>query len=132
MCAQVEAAKNRLSAGLLFKAGYVVLDYRVLDLLDDKEKQITSSNNEGQDKAIVEYHKGKEEPEAVLSIDKQWSDMTVTELKAVVHWKKRKTDKSVPGVKVNLQERYNEIVGRADRSLEEFLADTGHHKENQK
>ena len=54
-------------------------------------------------KVIVEYHNSKEESTAVFSLNIQWSDMKVSELKAVVNWEKLKTDKSVPGGKVNLQ-----------------------------
>ena len=87
---QLEAAKKRLSAGLLFKAGCVVLDFRVLDLVEAKEKHIVISENEDWDNGNVEYHKRKEEEADVFSLKKQWSDMIVSELKAVVNWKNKR------------------------------------------
>ena len=75
-------------------------------------------------KAIIEYNRRKEEAIAVLTLNKQCEALTVSELKAIVHWEKRKADKAVPSSKTSIQERYTNTIFRADRPLDVFLKDS--------
>ena len=61
---------------------------------------------------------------AVLTLNKHCEDLTVSELKAIAHWKTRKADKAVPSGKPALKERYTNTIIRADRSHYLFLTET--------
>ena len=77
-------------------------------------------------KAMIEYNLRKEEAMAIITLNKQCKSLTVSELKAIIHWEKRKADKSVPSGKPALQERYTNTIIRADIPLDIFLTDSGY------
>jgi hypothetical protein len=51
---------------------------------------------------------------------------TIPQLKAIVHFKKRKGDAAVPTLKGTLKQRYDETNDRPDLTLIQFLADRGY------
>ena len=63
---------------------------------------------------------------AVLTLNKHCEDLTVSELKAIAHWKTCKADKAVPSGKPALQERYTNTISRADISHDLFMTDSGY------
>ena len=85
-----------------------------------------SERDASEKKAIIEYNKSKEEAMDLLTLNKQCEAMTVSELKAIFHWEKRKADKAVPSGKPALQERYMNKISRADRPLDVFNTDSGY------
>ena len=121
----MEEAKKRMTAGIIFKCGQVVLDEKVLELVEKKRKKVVSERDASKKKAIIEYNQRKEESMDVLTLNRQCEALTVSELKAIVHWKKCKADKAVPSGKTSLQERYRNTISRADISLDVFLTDSG-------
>ena len=62
----------------------------------------------------------------ILALDKSITALSVKELKALVHYKKRKDDGAVPSAKKDLLERYEAICFRADQTLETYLSSLGH------
>ena len=124
----MEEAKKRMTAGIIFKYGQVVLDEKVLELVEEKEQKVVSERDASKKKAIIEYNQRKEEGMAVLTPNKQCEALTVSELNAIVHWGKCKSDKAVPSGKPALQERYTNTISRADRSLDVFLTDSGYYR----
>ena len=81
----MEEAKKRMTAGILFKCGQVMLDMKVLGLVEEKEQKFVNERDANKKKAIVEYNRRKEEAMAVLTFNRQCEALTVSELKAIVH-----------------------------------------------
>ena len=62
----------------------------------------------------------------IIALKKPISALGVKELKALVHYKKRKCDGAVPTSKKDLVGRYEDICYRADQTLETYLSSIGH------
>ena len=62
----------------------------------------------------------------ILAMKKPIAALGVKELKAIVHYKKRKCDGSVPTSKKDLVGRYEDICCRADQTLETYLSSIGY------
>ena len=72
-------------------------------------------------KALEEYTMRKAAGLEILSLNKPITDLSVKELKALVHYKKRKDDGAVPSSKKDILEGYEAICFRADKTLETYL-----------
>ena len=62
----------------------------------------------------------------ILALKKPIAALGVKELKALVHYKKRKWDGAVPTSKKDLVGRYEAICCRADQTLNTYLSSIGH------
>ena len=62
----------------------------------------------------------------ILAQKKPIAALGVKELKALVHYKKRKCDGAVPTSNKDLVGRYEDICGREDQTLETYLSSIGH------
>ena len=62
----------------------------------------------------------------ILALKKPISALGVKELKALVHYKKRKCDGAVPTSKNDLVGRYETICCRADQILNTYLSSIRH------
>ena len=77
-------------------------------------------------KALEEYTIRKAAALDFFSLDKPITDISVKELKALVHYKKRKDDGAVPSAKKDILETYEAICFRSDQTLETYLSSLGH------
>ena len=55
----------------------------------------------------------------------------INDFKAIVHFKKRKADATVPQLLTKLKERYNEVKGRETLTLTQYLTDRGLDKDEE-
>ena len=62
----------------------------------------------------------------ILALNKPIAALGENKLKALVHYKKRKDDVSVPSTKKDPLERYEAICCRADQTLETYLSSFEH------
>ena len=62
----------------------------------------------------------------IIALNKPITALRVKELKALVHYKKRKYDGAVPSAKKDILERCEAICFRADQTLEMYLSSFGH------
>ena len=77
-------------------------------------------------KAPEEYTTRKAADIEIIALNKPINDISVKELRALVHYKKRKYDRAVPSTKNDILERYEAICFRADQTLETCLSRFGH------
>ena len=77
-------------------------------------------------KAVEEYTMRRAAALKMLALKKPIAALGVKELKALVHYKKRKCDGSVPTSKKDLVGRYDTICCRADQTLNTYLSSIGH------
>ena len=62
----------------------------------------------------------------ILALKKAIAALDVKELKALLHYKKRKCDGAVPTSKKDLVGSYEAIFCRADQTLNTYLSSIGH------
>ena len=85
-----------MTAGLLFKASQLGLDSNVLNSQERKERIVFDTRELARLKALEEYSIQKATALKILAPNKPNTDLSVKELKALVHYEKRKEDGSVP------------------------------------
>ena len=115
-----------MTAGLLFKASQLGLGSNVLNLQERKERIVFDTRELARLKALKEYTIRKAAALEIIVLNKPITDPSVKELKALVHYKKRKEDGAVPSAKNDLLERYEAIYFCADQTLETYLSSLGH------
>ena len=119
---------RRLTGGSMFKSNHIVLDEEVLRYREKKEDEKNKKIIDTIQKAIDEYNKRKLEYDKVMAGTKQEKDYGVAEYKAVIHFKKQKSDAAVPAGKTALARRYEDTKGRIAFTLQEYLTDRGYDK----
>lgn len=120
-----EQTNKRFSAGSLFKANRVAIDSELLLYMEEKEQESVRLKNVAIEKHTAEFLASKIRAAEVLATGKQPGAMIITELKAIVKWKKRKGDDAIPSSKPLLLQRYLQTVGRLDLTLDQFLEENG-------
>ena len=115
-----------MTAGFLFKYGHVVLDVEVLVLAEEKEQEVMSARDEQHTNLIAEYIGRKDAATIVIAKNRPVEIMKNDELKAVIHYKKRKGDKAVPMTKSELRTRYNATIDRNEQTMATYLLDAGY------
>jgi hypothetical protein len=116
---------KRMTAGVLFKSGQVVLDSSLLEYMEQKEDENIRKRRESVNRATAEYHTMKAAAEIVITLNLPMVNLTNPQLKAVVKYKKRKGDAALPSTKVALAQRFLDTIDRGEQSLQEFLGDAG-------
>ena len=82
-------------------------------------------------KAIDKYKKRKLEYDKVMDGTKQEKDNGIAEFKAVIHFKKWKSDAAVPAGKTALARRYEDTKGRIGFTIRKYLNDCGYNKDEE-
>ena len=77
-------------------------------------------------KAIKEYTMRKAAALKIIALKRLIAALGVKELKALVHYKKRKFDGAVPTSKKDIVVRYESICCRVDQTLYTYLSSIGH------
>jgi hypothetical protein len=118
---------KRFTAGSLFKANRVAIDSELLEYMEEKEEEAVRKQHATISKHTDEFLTTKDRAEEVLAntTKKKPEVMLISELKAVVKWKKRKGDNAIPSTKTLLLQRYLETIDRRDLTLAQFLDDNG-------
>jgi hypothetical protein len=75
---------------------------------------------------IVEFNQRKRDYDNVFNSPTTSENYNISELKAIVHFKKRKGDAAVPSLKAQLKQRYDETKDRPELTLKQFLSDRGY------
>ena len=122
---------RRLTGGSMFKSNHIVLDEEVLRYREKKEDEKNKKIIDTIQKAIDEYNKRKLEYDKVMAGTKQEKDYGVAEYKALIHFKKRKSDAAVPAGKTALARRYEDTKGRIAFTMQEYLTDRGYDKDEE-
>jgi hypothetical protein len=120
---------QRLTGGALFKVRHIALDKEVLTLREAKEQEKTDEQDQIIKNAVDEYKKCKGEYEKVQNSPKTADNYVGLDFKAIIHYKKRKGDPAVPSNVPQLRAGYEETKGRANLTLETYLADRGYEGE---
>ena len=110
-----------MTAGLLFKASQLGIGSNVLNLQEQKEIIVFDTRELARLKALEEYTTRKAAALGILALNKTITDLSVKELKAIMHCKKIKDDRAVPSAKWDLLERYKAICFREYQTLETYL-----------
>jgi hypothetical protein len=118
--------KARLTGGALFKLKHVALDEEVLALREEKEREKVEASDQVISNAIQEFTKRKDLYEKVRNSPKTPDQYVAADLKAIIHFKKRKGDSAVPSGIGKLRERFHETKDRHDFTLKQFLSDRGY------
>ena len=95
-----------MTAGLLFKASQLGLESNVLNSKERKERIVYDTRKLARLESVEEYTMRKAAAIKILALKKPIADLGVKELKALVHYKKRKCDGAVPTSKKDLVGRY--------------------------
>jgi hypothetical protein len=104
-------------AGSLFKANRVAIDSEVLEYMEEKELEAVRKQDSSISKYTNEFLTNKDQAELVFASKKKPEVMFITELTAVVKWKKRKGDNAIPcSTKPLLLQRYLETIQRSSKS----------------
>ena len=111
-----------MTAGLLFKASHLGLDSNVLNSQERKERIVLDTRELARLKALEEYTMQKAVALKILSLNNPITDLSVKELKALVHYKKIKYNGAVPNAKKDLLERYEAIYFRADQTRKQMAS----------
>ena len=115
--------QRRLTGGSLFDANHIVMDEEVLRIRESKEQDKMDEKEATVSKAIAKYHVLKEAYLKVINSGTEEKKFKGTHFKAVINFKKRKNDKSVPTRVADLKVRHEEVKNRSEWSLKEFLTD---------
>ena len=97
----------------------------VVDIVEDKDKEKEANQQRIKENSIKEYLDRKKAFTNVKAMGKSDDQLTVPELKTLVHWKKRKRDVAVPTKKEDLKARYQSTKDRPDWTLAEYMHDRG-------
>jgi hypothetical protein len=117
---------RRMTGGTLFKVRHIVLDEEVLAMREEKEEEKTNERRQVVTNVITEFNERKHDYDKVFNSPKSPENYNIADLKAIVHFKKRKGDAAVPSLKPLLKQRYDETHERLDLTLVQFLADRGY------
>ena len=123
---QMEGSHKRMTAGKIFRSGKTGLDKEVLVLQEEKEEALIRNRNSAIDKATAEFAKRMAAATAVIVLNKPVKTLKILELKAVVHFKKRKGDKAIPSTKPELLIRYKYMIHHSNQTIADYLVDSGH------
>ena len=115
-----------MTAGLLFKASQLGLDSNVLNSQERKDRIVYDTRELARMKAFKKYTMRKAAELKIIALKKPFAALGVKELKALVHYKKRKCDGAVQTSKKDLVRRYEAICCRADQTLNTYLSSIGH------
>ena len=115
-----------MTAGLLFKASQLGLYSNVLNLQERKERIVFDTRELARLKALEEYTMRKSAALEILALNKPITALRVKELKAPVHYKKRKDDGAVPSAKEDLLESYEAICFLAYQTLQTYISSLRH------
>ena len=115
-----------MTAGILFKASQLGLDSDVLNSQERKKRIVHGTWELVQLKAVKEYTMRKATALKNFALRKPIAAIGVKELKALVHYKKRKCDGAVPTSKKDIMGRYESICYLEDQTLETYLSSIGH------
>ena len=85
-----------------------------------------SARDERRTNLIAEYIGRKDAAKIVLTKNRPAEMMKNDELKAVIHYKKRKGDKAVPMTKSEMRTRYNKMIDRNEQTMATYLLDAGY------
>ena len=106
---EIFEGKKRVTARLLFKASKLGLDSNVINLQEQKERTVFDTRELARLKAREEYTMRKSAALKIIVLNKTINALNLKELKALVHYKKRKDDGAVPSAKNDLLEKYEAI-----------------------
>ena len=115
-----------MTSGILFKSSQLGLDSNVLNFQERKERIVFDTRELSRLEALEEYTMQKAATLEICALNKPITALSVKELKALVHYKKRKYGGSVPSAKKDPLERYESIYFYADQTLETYLSSFGH------
>ena len=91
----------------------------------NKEREKTDERCQVVTNVIVEFNQRKRDYDNVFNSPTTSENYNISELKAIVHFKKRKGDAAVPSLKAQLKQRYDETKDRPELTLKQFLSDRG-------
>ena len=123
---EIFEGKKRVTARLLFKASQLGLDSNVLNPQDRKKRIVFDTRELARLKALEEYTMWKATALKNLALNKPITALSMKELKALVHYKKRKDEGAVPSANKDILERCEAICFRADQTPEAYLSIFGH------
>ena len=89
-----------MADGILFKASQLGLDSTVLNFQEQKERIVFGTRELARLKALEKYTMRKAAALEILVLNNPINDLSVKELKALMHYKKRKDDGAVPNKKM--------------------------------
>jgi hypothetical protein len=113
---------KKLSAGVLFKSGSVYLGPDVLQAAMERRNRAIQKQREQQERLAAEKMKKKEAYEKTLqdTASKEPTLWTTAQLRSLISYKKRKTDKwSMPKTKKDLLDKWEQIKNRVDEEVEQ-------------
>ena len=117
-----EARKlTKITGGQLFKIEHVALDENILAARENKEREKIEKIDNTIKKAIKEYQNRKRDYEQVQNSGKDEKEYTCGDLKALIHFKKRKTDGAVPTTLPALKVRYERVRERTILTLKDYM-----------
>ena len=115
-----------MTAEIIFKSSQLGLVSNALNFQEWKEIIVFDTRELARLKAFKEYTMQKAASLEIIALNKLIAACGVKELKALVHYKKRKDDRSVPSTKADLLEKYEDICCCADQTLDTYLSIFGH------
>ena len=83
-------------------------------------------------KAIEMYHSVKDAYLKVINLNTEEKDYKGSHLKAIINFRKRKSDKAMAMCVVNLKVRYDEVKNRSEITIREYLTNKYLYNEGEK
>ena len=116
---------KRLTGGNMFKSNHIVCDEEVLAIREGKEEEKTDKKRGAVEKVVDKFNKREIAYLELIQSRKDETEYRNEDYKKVIHFKKRKLDKAVSTLAIDLKMRFMEIKQRGNPTLIEHLTDLG-------